>query len=155
METDIIRGFLGLCYLGILLSAAHMDLKTRRIDDRFHAGILVLGLLSLWTDSGISPTERLVGAFAVSLPMLLLSVAVSGAFGGGDIKLMATSGFLLGWRSVVVAMLLGLLLGGCCALVLLLCKKVKRKDRIAFGPFLAAGLAIAYFWGDKIAGICG
>ena len=143
--------FLAFCYIGILLSAACMDLKTRRIDDRFLAGILVIGLLSLRTNPGLTLAERLIGIFAVSLPMLRRSVAVLGAFGGGDIKLMAVSGFLLGWRSILVAMLLGLFLGGCCALILLLCKKVKRKDCIAFGPFLAAGLAIAYFWGDQIA----
>ena len=49
----------------------------------------------------------------VSVPMLLLTLAVPGAFGGGDIKLMAASGFFLGMDAIVCAMMFGLLTGGC------------------------------------------
>lgn len=144
-------GLLAFCYLCILLLVSLSDLETRRIDDRFQAGIVLIGLLSLWLDMGHTLPERCIGVFAVSLPMLLFSVAASGAFGGGDIKLMASSGFLLGWRGIVAAMFLGLLAGGCYALIQMLRKKVGSKDRIAFGPFLALGLAAALFWGDQIA----
>lgn len=144
-------GLLAFCYLCILLLASLSDLETRRIDDRFQAGIVLVGLLSLRLDMGHTLTERLIGVFAVSLPMLLLSLAASGAFGGGDIKLMASSGFFLGWCGVVVAIILGLFAGGGYALIQLLRKEAGVKDRMAFGPFLAIGLAVALFWGDQIA----
>lgn len=40
--------------------------------------------------------DRLIGALIVSVPMLLLALAIPGAFGGGDIKLMAVSEHFLG-----------------------------------------------------------
>lgn len=66
-------------------------------------------------------------------------------------KLMAASGFLLGWRAIVVAMFLGLVTGGSYAAWLLSRKKLERKDHMAFGPFLALGLGIAFFYGDALA----
>ncbi len=70
--------------------------------------------------------------------------------GGGDIKLMAVSGFLLGWKAVLAAMFIGLLAAGVYCVWMLAGKKLSRKDAFAFGPFLALGLGIAFFWGDLL-----
>ena len=147
-----LRGLLAFTYLGILMILALIDWDTRIIYDRFHIGILLLGIAVLRLYPEHSAADRLIGAAAVSLPMLLIAMAVEGAFGGGDIKLMAASGFLLGWRSILVAMFLGLLAGGVYAAGMLAAKKLTGKDHFAFGPFLALGLAAAYFYGDLIAG---
>ena len=63
---------------------------------------------------------------------------------------MAVSGFFLGWKSIVAAMFLGLLLGGTLALWLMARKKLNRRDHMAFGPFLALGLTAALFYGDQM-----
>ena len=83
--------------------------------------------------------------------MLLLAFAVNGAFGGGDIKLMAAGGFFLGWRSILVAMLIGLVTGAVYCVFMLWKGRMARKDSFAFGPFLAAGLTVALCWGDMLA----
>ncbi len=147
-----LRGFLAFAYMGILMTVALIDWDTRIIYDRFHMGILLLGVAAWRLCPEHSLTDRLIGAAAVSLPMLLIALKIEGAFGGGDIKFMAASGFLLGWRSILAAMFLGLLLGGAYAGGMLAAKRLTGKDHFAFGPFLAAGLAVAYFYGDRIAG---
>ena len=86
----------------------------------------------------------------ISVPMLLLALIIPGAFGGGDIKLMAAPGFFLGTGPVVCAMFFGLLTGGGYGAAMLLGKKLEKKDHFAFGPFLAFGLALAVFFGDQI-----
>ena len=91
-----------------------------------------------------------IGAVIISVPMLLLALIIPGAFGGGDIKLMAASGFFLGTGPVVCAMFFGLLTGGGYGAAMLLGKKLEKKDHFAFGPFLAFGLALAVFFGDQI-----
>ena len=95
-------------------------------------------------------TDRLLGAIVISAPMLVLALLIDGAFGGGDIKLMAASGWLLGWRAMIPAIFLGLITGGCYCIWMLARKKMTRKDHFAFGPFLALGLGAAFFYGDEI-----
>ena len=84
------------------------------------------------------------------LKMLFLALAIPGAFGGGDIKLMAVSGAFLGTGSVVCAMFFGLLTGGAYGAFMLKSKKLGKKDVFAFGPFLAFGLALAALYGNQI-----
>lgn len=146
-----LRGWIAFAYLGILMIIALIDWDTRMIYDRFQIGIVLLGLVAFLIFPEHTLVDRLLGTVAVALPMLLLALVVEGAFGGGDIKLMAASGFLLGWRAVVVAMFLGLVTGGVYAVWLLSQKKLGRKDHMAFGPFLAFGLGVALFYGDRIA----
>jgi len=73
-----------------------------------------------------------------------------GGMGGGDLKLGAMLGAFLGWKVVLVALFVGVVCGGALAIVLLASGRSGRKDPIPFGPFLAAGGAVALFWGDRI-----
>ena len=90
-----LRGLIAFAYLGILIIIALIDWDTKIIYDRFHIIIVLLGIAALWLFPEHPVADRLIGAAAVSLPMLLIAIAIEGAFGGGDIKLMAASGFLL------------------------------------------------------------
>jgi leader peptidase (prepilin peptidase)/N-methyltransferase len=94
---------------------------------------------------GISVFERLIGAFCISVPLILIVLVIPGGFGGGDIKMMAASGILLGWKGNVAAFFIALLLGGGYGIYLLASKKKGRKDHFAFGPFLSIGIAISLY----------
>lgn len=61
------------------------------------------------------------------------------ALGGGDIKLVAAFGALLGWRGLFGSLFLGSLSGGVLGLALLLSKKKQRGETLPFGPFLSLG----------------
>ncbi len=145
-----LRGAVMFCYLGILLIVSLIDWETQIIYDRFHIFILLLGILAVGCFPEHSLSDRLLGFFIIALPMLLLAFLIPGAFGGGDIKLMAVSGWLLGTRSIVCAMFFGLMTGGLYGAWMLKTGKLGRKDHFALGPFLAFGLALAVFWGDRI-----
>ncbi len=146
-----LQGSIAFAYLCILVMVALIDWDTRIIYDRFHIAVFLLGIVSCLLFPANRITDCLIGSVIVSLPMFLLAVLIEGAFGGGDIKLMAASGFLLGWRAVLVAMFLGLIFGGIYCAVMLARGRLSRKDPFAFGPFLATGLAAAFFWGNEIA----
>lgn len=147
-----VRALVVFAYLAVLTVVALIDLDTRTIYDRFQIMILLLGILALWLFPEHGLMDRLIGAVIVALPMLLLTLLIEGAFGGGDIKLLAVSGFLLGWRAVVCAMFLGLVTAGTYCVWMLFRGKLSRKDHLAFGPFLAFGLGAAVFAGDLLAG---
>lgn len=137
-------------YVIILLCVAWQDYKTRIIRNKFHIIIFSLAIVQMLLISEYRITDRLIGMLAVSVPMLLLTSLIPGGFGGGDIKIMAASGFFLGTSSILCAMNLAIISGSVYGIIMLKNRKRDRKDQFAFGPFLAIGLSIATFWGNEI-----
>ncbi|RHS82125.1 prepilin peptidase [Firmicutes bacterium AM43-11BH] len=137
-------------YVIILACVAWQDYKTRIIHNKFHIIIFFLAFVQMLLIPEYRMPDRLIGMLVVSAPMLLLTLLIPSAFGGGDIKLMAASGFFLGTSSILCAMNLAIIAGSVYGIIMLKNKKRNRKDRFAFGPFLAIGLAIAAFWGKEI-----
>jgi leader peptidase (prepilin peptidase)/N-methyltransferase len=70
--------------------------------------------------------------------------------GGGDIKLVAVLGFWFGWVNLLLMMFLAFFVGGLVGSVLLLTGLKKRKDGIAFGPFLVLASFVVSMWGKPL-----
>lgn len=134
--------FLVYCVLALL---AIIDMDTQYIPPELNVVLAGLGILSIWVLPGPTMIERIIGIVCVSLPLFLITVLVPGAFGGGDIKLMAAVGILLGWKGTVFGFFVGLVLGGVYAIFVLITRKLGRKDHFAFGPFLAIGIAVSLY----------
>lgn len=139
-------------YIGILIGIAVVDWKRRRIYDQSLWLIMILAGLDLIVYPETGLINHLEGALMIALPMFLFVLVVPGGFGGGDIKLMAVSGFLLGTRAIVCAMVLAIFAGGGYVGLMCVLGKLKKEDQFAFGPFLAFGLAVAAIWGEEIVG---
>ncbi len=144
------RAIFSFAMCGIIVCVAYIDYDTMEIPDAFHIAILAVGVLSVFLTDYASWYEHLIGVVAVSVPMLIIALIVPGGFGGGDIKLMAACGLYLGWRSVVFAFFVSVIIGGISALIMVTSGKKKRRDYIAFGPYLCIGVAAAIFIGDFI-----
>ena len=143
------QGLAALALCGVLLSIALIDAETQLIPNRLNAAVAVLAVVELL----LSPARWggcVVGALCVSVPMLLLCLAIPGAFGGGDIKLMAAAGLFLGWQHTLLAMFFGILGGGFYGIYLLAAHKADKKDHFAFGPFLCAGIVLALLFGEPV-----
>ena len=143
------QGLLALALCGVLLSISLIDAETQTIPDRLNAAVAVLAVLHLL----LSPSgwlSALIGAVCISVPMLLLCLVIDGAFGGGDIKLMAAAGLYLGWQHTLLAMFFGILGGGFYGIYLLAAHKAEKKDHFAFGPFLCAGIVLALLIGNPV-----
>ena len=136
--------------LSLLTVVSLMDWDTMEIWDRFDLALALCGLAAGGLFPEIGWGSRLIGVFAVSVPMLVVALIVPGGFGGGDIKLMAAAGLLLGWQRSLFAVFLALLAGGGYGIWLLAAHKAGRKDHFAFGPFLCIGIAAALFWGGDV-----
>jgi leader peptidase (prepilin peptidase)/N-methyltransferase len=141
---------LAFCVCAVLLAIALIDTDTMEIPDGLVAALIPLAAAAAWAWPEITLLQRGIGLAAVSLPMLLLALVISGAFGGGDIKLMAVCGFLLGWQLTLLAFFIAVLGGGTVAAVLMARKKKGRGAHIAFGPYLCAGVAAAMLYGGEI-----
>jgi leader peptidase (prepilin peptidase)/N-methyltransferase len=72
------------------------------------------------------------------------------AMGGGDIKMMAMVGGLLGWKGIILTTFMGSLLGSVVGVSLIMLKGKEWGSRIPFGPYLAAGALVSLFYGQDI-----
>lgn len=136
--------------LSILVVITHTDLRLKLIPDKVTIpGMVYFCLLRLFVRS--DPWWEYALGFVVAGGLLMLIAVLSrGGMGGGDIKLMAMAGLAIGWKYALFAFMMATLLGGLVGIGLLLLKRAGRRDAIAFGPFLAIGIAASYMWGDVL-----
>lgn len=126
----------------LLVMVSACDIKSREIPDGLQAAIALLSLLnfSLWNLAGV----------LTALPYIAVALAGDrpGGIGGGDIKLAAAMGIMLGLPAGLTASVMGLsafiIYGLICSCI---GRLMGRKGKTAYpaGPFLAAGAAAAYF----------
>ena len=133
-------------YLMILCRIAYAEWKYQIIEPWTHIGILTLACMEMLFRVGVSVQERCLGAVVIAVPMLVLTVLLKGGFGGGDIKLMAVSGFLNGVKVITYAAMLGIILSGIYVSMMLAAGKMGRKDSFALGPFLVMGIIGMKLW---------
>jgi leader peptidase (prepilin peptidase)/N-methyltransferase len=156
MHYGDIRQSVLLCALFcVLLCITLIDADTQEIPDSLNIAVAVLGICAIWlmplSDSiGHDLIARAIGIFCVSVPLLIISIIIEGAFGGGDIKLMAAAGLLLGWQHALVAFFIGIILGGFFGVFLLARRKKGRKEHFAFGPCLCIGIISAAIWAEPM-----
>ncbi|MDR1816392.1 MAG: prepilin peptidase [Clostridiales Family XIII bacterium] len=134
--------FAALC---ILVVTAFIDADTMEIYDGTNIALAVCGVLAIFVGPDMPLRTHLIGIAAVSVPLFVIAFFVQGAFGLGDVLLMAAAGLFLGWQGAVVAVFVGILIGGGQGAFLLLTKKKGGKEHFAFGPALCVGIAIAMF----------
>ena len=94
--------------------------------------------------------SSIVAGIAGFIIFLLIVIISRGGMGFGDVKMAGLIGLVTGWPQVFLAILIGILLGGLVALVLLILKIKGRKQAIPFGPFLAIGMIATLLYGQVI-----
>ena len=91
--------------------------------------------------------SHLLGAVCISGVLGVIYLISGGrAIGGGDIKLMAACGLLLGWQRIVLAFFVGCILGSMIHLIRIRVSHVGHV--LAMGPYLAAGIFLSALWGN-------
>ena len=137
----------GLC-ISLLLGLSYVDIKINELPPLLNAMIAFLGVIRAAMDLEHWYTY-LIGAVAVSGLFLLIGILSKGrAMGGGDVKLMAALGLLLGWQKILLVLLVGAVSGTLIHGLRMLIKK--DGHALAFGPYLAAGAVVAMLWGDRL-----
>lgn len=146
---DWLHTLLYCALFSILMVLAFIDWRTFEIPNGLNAAIAVLGLMQLVFDLQ-NWKLYVIGAFSVSLFFLLLWFLTAGkGLGFGDVKLMAAAGLLLGWQRILLAMIVGSVAG---AIIHIIRMKHGAGRRLAFGPYLAAGIWLSALLGNQLIG---
>lgn len=134
----------------ILICISIIDKDTFTIPTELVLSMIPLVLLLVYFRPETQLYERIIGFFVISIPMILSRYFIPNSFGGGDVRLIAIGGFMLGWKSTLVATSIAIMSAGVYASYLLISKKSTKKDYISFGPYLSLGIYIALMKGTDI-----
>jgi leader peptidase (prepilin peptidase)/N-methyltransferase len=135
-----------------------IDLDTQTLPNRIVlpaylvSGVLLTAATAL-TGNWTGMITALVGATALFGFYFILAFAYPGGMGLGDVKLAGVLGLFLGWLGwgpLAVGAFSPFLFGGIFGLVLMVLRKVGRKSRIPFGPWMLIGSWVGIFVGDRV-----
>lgn len=91
-------------------------------------------------------------AIGVLIPVLFFGILHFGSkgrwLGGGDIRIGALMGALLGYPMILAGLFFGYFTGSVFSVIGLTLGKFNRRTQIPFAPFLLLGAYIAMFWGE-------
>ena len=125
-------------FSSLLLAASVWDLRKRIIPDSICLLIALTGLIDF------SPVN-LLGVLA-ALPLLIAALCKPGGIGGGDIKLTAAAGMVLGFGGCTAGLLLGLTASLFFYLINQLIRRLRRLEpqkasqaSLPMAPFLSLG----------------
>jgi leader peptidase (prepilin peptidase)/N-methyltransferase len=149
---------IALVYSCIFIVILVIDLEHRLILNKIvYPAMAVALLLSIFfsifsIQSTIVPgiKEAAIGG-GIGFGLFLLVALISrGGMGWGDVKMAALIGLVTGLPLTFVALLMGVILGGLVAGLLLALKIKKRKEAVPFGPFLSVATIVTLLWGSYI-----
>lgn len=160
INPGCLPNFLLMCvFTSLLVCIAWIDWDTMEMYDILSILIALLAVPSYFlTENNISIKDRLIGAACISLPFLVIGEAVGiyikkktgekvRGIELGDTILMACAGVYLGWKAMIPAAFIGILLAAIFGLII---KKMTGESKFAFGPYLCMGLWIAAMFGEEL-----
>jgi leader peptidase (prepilin peptidase) / N-methyltransferase len=133
-----------------IVPSIFIDLDHRIIPDRFSIGLVIVGFVLALFDPMMTWINSLLGILMGG--GLLLFVAwtyykLTGreGLGGGDIKLLAGLGALLGWHMVIMIMFFSSIMGALYGVFMMIFMRKGRLTEIPFGPFIGISAILYYF----------
>jgi prepilin signal peptidase PulO-like enzyme (type II secretory pathway) len=143
-----VRDAVFICYLIIIFV---YDLRHMLIIDRFTIPAMIFAVIvNLWL--GVIPAwSILVGGLVLAAFFWIQFLISKGTWvGGGDIRMGALMGFMLGLEQGLVALFIAYVFGAIVGVILLATGKANRKTPIPFGTFLATATVVVLFAGQGI-----
>lgn len=139
-------------FFAALIVITVIDLYHQIIPDVISLPGIGVGLLASLMVPQITFFNSLAGVLLGGGSLFLVATIYQWFFkregmGGGDVKLLAMIGAFLGWKAVIVTILLSSLIGSIIGISVMVLKGKDFKYAIPFGPFLSLGAVIALFYG--------
>lgn len=132
----------GVLFSSLLLAASYTDIKRREIPDTICLLLVLTGFLKF-------SYQNLLGIF-LALPFLIAAMLKEKSIGGGDIKLTAPVGFVLGFWKGIYGLIIGLTLLVVLYIMIRISSIIRKKQvakdlSMPLAPFLGIGFLIMYF----------
>ena len=143
------------CFVAGLIVITVIDLYHQIIPDVISLPGIIAGLLGALVIPQMTFLNSIAGALLGGGSLFAVATLYQWVFkregmGGGDVKLLAMIGAFLGWKAVILTILLSSLIGSVIGIAIMVVKGKDFKYAIPFGPFLSLGAVIALFYGEAL-----
>lgn len=133
-------------FVSLLLIAGVIDYRHQILPNKITIPGIVIGLILAALGWTVPLLSSITGAVVGGTTLLIIALISKGGMGLGDVKFLALIGAFLGPPFTFVAIFLASLAGAVIGTIYLIITRQGRKTPIPFGPFLALGGLIAYFF---------
>ncbi|MFS4459680.1 prepilin peptidase [Bdellovibrio sp. HCB2-146] len=139
-----------------LVICTFIDIDHMILPDEFTLSGIVIGLVG----AALNPQREFLdaffgvlmgGGFLWAMAYIYYLFTKQEGMGGGDIKLLAWIGAVLGWKAIPFVIMSSAIVGSVVGLILARKQKAGLKTVIPFGPYLALGAICYLFGGETIA----
>lgn len=137
-------------YTAVLITAAFIDLEHQRVLNVIIYPAIAFALAMVVVFDPGQWWAYLGGALLGFGVLFAIAYLAPGAMGMGDVKLVIFLGLICGYPGILLVLFSAFVIGGLVAGLLLVLKRIGRKDSIAFGPFLALGGWLVLLYGEQI-----
>ncbi|MDQ0219381.1 prepilin peptidase [Peribacillus cavernae] len=141
---------IALLFISLLVIIFVSDISHMIIPDKvllFFLPFLILGRIVVplepWWD-------MFSGAFSGFALLFLIAIISKGGMGFGDVKLFFVIGLVLGFKLTLLAFFIATLIGAFYGIAGIAAGRFKKRQPIPFGPFIAVGALVSYFYGGII-----
>lgn len=94
--------------------------------------------------------NAILGSIVGFILIALIILASRGGMGAGDMKLFAVIGVVLGLGKTLLTLFIASVIGLNTGFILILAGRLKRKQAIPFGPYIAVAALLSYYFGDEM-----
>jgi leader peptidase (prepilin peptidase)/N-methyltransferase len=140
-----------------LIICSWIDIDHMILPDEFTLSGIIIGLVGAFLNPERDFSSAFYGVlfgggFLFLMAYVYHLLTGQDGMGGGDIKLLAWIGAVLGWKAIPFVIMVSAILGTILGLILQRKQQKGLKTMIPFGPYLAAA-AIIYLFGGKSIGL--
>jgi len=138
--------------VSVMVIVGVIDFKFSLIPTTFVYGLSLICLFYIYFTSP-SPIfiDHVIAAFgATGFFLLIVLVTFGRGMGQGDVVLAFLIGLVLGVKLTIFSLFLAFLIGAVVSVGLIAASRKKFGNTVPFGPFLVTGFFIALFWGEWI-----
>ncbi|MCP4689928.1 MAG: prepilin peptidase [Desulfobacterales bacterium] len=142
-------------FIAALIVVTFIDIDFRIIPDIISLPGIPLCFAASFAIPDVSVRDSLLGILMGGGSLYVIATAynlVTGkdGMGGGDIKLLAMIGGLVGWKGVICTIFVSSASGCVIGFIIMLLKRKNLKLAIPYGPFLSLGAVIYIFFGPNL-----
>ena len=138
-----------------LICLSVIDYDTQYLPDNITLPLLWCGLLYSLYNPAVTPQDSIIGAAVGYMSLWLVFQSFKfftgkEGMGFGDFKLLAIFGAWLGWKYLLLIVVLSSFVGAVLGILLIVIKGRDKNVPIPFGPYLASAGWICMIWGEDI-----
>jgi prepilin signal peptidase PulO-like enzyme (type II secretory pathway) len=146
---SIVSSFFYFATFCVFLCHLFIDIKHRLLPDSLNIFLLLVFLaFSIWRFGWVHSTLGGMVGFLMPLSITWLFYKLRGqiGLGGGDIKLFGILGLFLGVKGIIYNIFLSCWIGAIVGGSLILFKRMKKSESLAFGPYIILAASVQMFF---------